>query len=80
MRPAGMSRVPEEPRRSTKKARIILLTVSLKKTDEKYLSHFASRSERFAAISRQALNNLFCFKSEYNAFTEKNQVHTRSLH
>ena len=54
---------------------------NFERTDEKYLAHFINRSGRFSIITEGGRNNAFCFKSEYNAFTdEKNQVHTRSLH
>ena len=51
------------------------------KTDEKYLTHFITRSAKFEIVSMQGRSTSFCFKSEYNAYTnERNQVHTRSLH
>ena len=51
------------------------------RTDGKYLGHFTTSSRRFAIVPQDGRNNAFCFKSEYNAFkSEKNQVHTRSLH
>ena len=54
---------------------------TFEQTDEKYLAHFVSRSQRFSIVPEGGRNNAFCFKSEYNAFTEeRNQVHTRSLH
>ncbi|WP_414448474.1 hypothetical protein AB4851_03685 [Burkholderia sp. 22PA0099] len=54
---------------------------AFEKSDEKYLGHFKTRSERFKVVASTGRNNAFCFKSEYNAFKDdKNQVHTRSLH
>ncbi len=54
---------------------------NFERTDERYLVHFADRSERLATSPADGRNNAFCFKSEYNAFTgDRNQVHTRSLH
>ncbi len=54
---------------------------NFERTNEKYLAHFASSSRRFVSEIIDGRNNAFCFKSEYNVFTnEKNQVHTRSLH
>lgn len=51
------------------------------RTNEPYLASFRKSSRKFVSISSSERNNSFCFKSEYNAFTEeKNQVHTRSLH
>ena len=47
----------------------------------KYLGYFAESSKRFAIVPINGRNNAFCFKSEYNSYTnQKNQVHTRSLH
>ncbi|MBR7964809.1 hypothetical protein [Burkholderia cenocepacia] len=54
---------------------------TFEKSDEKYLGHFKTRSERFKIVTSTGRNNSFCFKSEYNAFKhDRNQVHTRSLH
>lgn len=54
---------------------------SFEKTDGKYLAHFTANSKRFSSVVESGRNNSFCFKSEYNAFkSDKNQVHTRSLH
>lgn len=54
---------------------------NFERTNTKYLDHFAESSKRFKEIPEGGRNNAFCFKTEYNAFTSKeNQVHTRSLH
>jgi len=54
---------------------------AFEKTDERYLSHFQTRSDRFKLVASTGRNNAFCFKAEYNDFKgDKNQVHTRSLH
>jgi deoxycytidylate deaminase len=47
----------------------------------KYIEFFVTQCKRYIDIVSAGRNNSFCFKSEYNAFTNKdNQVHTRSLH
>ncbi len=54
---------------------------NFEKGENDYLSFFSERTEKFIPIKGEGRNISYCFKSEYNAFKEKdNQVHTRSLH
>jgi deoxycytidylate deaminase/dephospho-CoA kinase len=51
--------------------------------DEEYLSFFRKECEKYTHIGKDdsGRNLSYCFKSEYNTLTKKdNQVHTRSLH
>lgn len=51
------------------------------KTDREFLMKFAERTSKYIAILKSGRNVSYCFKSEYNKNTGKdNQVHTRSLH
>lgn len=51
------------------------------KTDQKYIGAFTASAVKYIPIKNTGRNISYCFKSEYNRFTnEKNQVHTRSLH
>jgi deoxycytidylate deaminase len=53
---------------------------AFERTDEKYLKFFRERTARYEKVPQER-NKTFCFKSEYNKHTCKdNQVHTRSLH
>lgn len=51
------------------------------KTESKFLQHLEKENPRFIKINDTGRNVSYCFKSEYNSMTKKeNQVHTRSLH
>lgn len=50
-------------------------------TNEGYRKHQDLKIAKLSALARKGLHASYCFKSEYNKFTGKdNQVHTRSLH
>lgn len=51
------------------------------KNDKKYLHQFKENTKKYISIKHSGRNISYCFKTEYNNFTQiKNQVHTRSLH
>lgn len=51
------------------------------RTDERFLKFFHQRSVNCKLKDTFGRNNSYCFKTEYNKYTEKdNQVHTRALH
>ncbi len=51
------------------------------KNNNDYIVFFSKNSKKFKKLESTGRNISFCFKSEYNNFkSDKNQVHTRSLH
>jgi deoxycytidylate deaminase/dephospho-CoA kinase len=51
------------------------------RTDEKFINQIRINNKKYIPIKATGRNISYCFKSEYNALTNKpNQVHTRSLH
>jgi|SRR5690554_1012255 len=51
------------------------------KNNEEYIKYFKESSKAYNGLEEKWRNKSFCFKSEYNAYSKKdNQVHTRSLH
>lgn len=51
------------------------------KTNSKFLDHMKIARQRLNTIHDYGLSDVYCFKSEYNKSTcKENQVHTRALH
>lgn len=51
------------------------------KNNGEYLEYFKESSKAYDSLEEKWRNKSFCFKSEYNKYSDKeNQVHTRSLH